>query len=192
MPTIMERLRDLDARAVRLSTGLVRESTVADLRRPTPCEGWDLADLLGHMTAQHRGFAAAARGAGGEAAVWAVAQDADPVAAYEAAAADVVTAFAAVDDPEQPFTLPEFSTGPDFPARLAVGFHFLDYVVHAWDVAVTLGVPFTPDADLVEAALPIALAVPPASPVFADPLPAAPDADPLTRVLTWLGRSPRG
>ncbi|MGW5354654.1 TIGR03086 family metal-binding protein [Streptomyces sp. NPDC004031] len=191
MPTVMERLRDLDARAVRLSTGLVRESTVADLRRPTPCEGWDLADLLGHMTAQHRGFAAAARGAGGEAAVWAVAQDADPAAAYEAAAADVVAAFAAVDDPEQPFTLAEFSTGPDFPARLAVGFHFLDYVVHAWDVAVTLGVPFTPDADLVEAALPIALAVPPASPVFADPLPAAPDADALTRVLTWLGRSPR-
>ncbi|MFI0940194.1 TIGR03086 family metal-binding protein [Streptomyces sp. NPDC021020] len=190
MPIELERLRVLDARAVRLSTGLVRQSTVADLRRPTPCEGWDLADLLGHMTAQHRGFAAAARGAGGDAAVWAATREADPAAAYEAAAADVVTAFAEVADPGQPFTLPEFSTGPDFPARLAIGFHFLDYVVHAWDVAVALGLPFTPDADLTEAALPIALAVPPASPVFAAPRPAAPDADALTRILSWLGRTP--
>ncbi|MFI0898559.1 TIGR03086 family metal-binding protein [Streptomyces sp. NPDC020983] len=191
MPTDIERLRDLDARAVRLSTGLVRQSTVADLHRPTPCEGWDLADLLGHMTAQHRGFAAAARGAGGGTAAWAVVEHADPAAAYAAAAADVTAAFASVGDPEQPFTLPEFSTGPDFPARLAMGFHFLDYLVHAWDVAVALGVPFTPDADLAEAALPIALAVPDSSPAFAGALPAAADADALTRVLTRLGRAPR-
>lgn len=191
MPIVFERLRDLDARAVRLSTGLVRQSTVADLSRPTPCEGWDLADLLAHMTAQHRGFAAAARGAGGDTAAWAVTRDADPAGAHEAAAAEVTAAFAGVGDPEQPFTLPEFSTGPDFPAHRAVGFHFLDYVVHAWDVAVTLGVPFTPGPGLVEAALPIAEAVPLDSPAFTAPLPVPPDADPTTRLLTRLGRTPR-
>ncbi|NUP44407.1 MAG: TIGR03086 family protein, partial [Streptomyces sp.] len=81
MPIEWSRVRDLDARAVRLSAELVRQSTVADLHRPTPCAGWDLADLLGHMTAQHRGFAAAARGAGGEAAAWVVTAEPDPAAA---------------------------------------------------------------------------------------------------------------
>ena len=39
---------------------------------PTPCEGWTLADLLAHMTVQHRGFAAAARGLGADPDVWRV------------------------------------------------------------------------------------------------------------------------
>lgn len=186
-----DRVLDLDARAVRLSTGLVRASTVADLRRPTPCAGWDLADLLAHMTAQHRGFAAAARGAGGDPAAWAVIGAADPVAAYQAAAADAGTAFAAVSGAEQPFTLPEFTTKKSFPAVVAIGFHFLDYVVHAWDVAATLGVPFTAEPDLLEAALPPALAVPAASAAFAPELPAPPDAGTLARILTRLGRTPR-
>src|SRR5690348_12552631 len=116
MRTDLDRVLDLDARAVRLSTGLVRASTVADLRRPTPCAGWDLADLLAHMTAQHRGFAASARGAGGDPAAWAVTEAADPVAAYEAAAADACAAFATVSDAEQPFALPEFTTASTFPA----------------------------------------------------------------------------
>lgn len=191
MPTDFDRLRALDTRAVALSTGLVRQSTVTDLRRPTPCAGWDLDALLAHMTAQHRGFAAAARGRGADPAAWETTADADPVAAYAAAAADVTSAFAAARSAEQPFTLPEFRTGPDFPARQAVGFHFLDYVVHAWDVAATLGLPFAPEPDLVAAALPIALAVSPDSPAFAAALPLPAGAGPLAHLLTRLGRDPR-
>jgi uncharacterized protein (TIGR03086 family) len=190
MRTNLDRIRDLDARAVALSTGLVRASTVADLPRPTPCAGWDLADLLAHMTAQHRGFAAAARGDGGDPAAWAVTASTDPVAAHEAAATDVVAAFAGVSDAEVPFTLPEFTTATTFPAGQAIGFHFLDYVVHAWDVAATLGVPFTADADLLDAALPLALAVPASSPAFAPELPAADGSGTLARILSRLGRTP--
>ncbi|NUS12522.1 MAG: TIGR03086 family protein, partial [Streptomyces sp.] len=115
----------------------------------------------------------------------------DPAAAYAPAAADVVAAFAGVTGPDQPFVLPEFGTDTPFPAARAMGFHLLDYVVHAWDVAAALDLPFTPDADLVAAALPIALAVPPTSPAFADPLPAGEGGGPLARVLTTLGREPR-
>lgn len=189
MPIDLERIRALDARAVRLSTGLVRQTTVADLARDTPCAGWRLVDLLAHMTAQHRGFAAAARGHGGDVALWAPAADADPVAAHEAAAADVLSAFADVADADRPFTLPEFSNGRGFPAARAIGFHFLDYAVHAWDVATTLGIPFTPDADLLDAALPLALAVPTASTAFAPALAAPPETDTLGRILTRLGRA---
>lgn len=191
MPIDLDRVRELDAQAVRLSTGLVRQSTVADMRRPTPCAGWNLGDLLGHMTAQHRGFAAAARGAGGERAAWAVIETATPVTDHEAAAVDVTAAFAGVTGAEVPFVLPEFPAGRPFPAAQAIGFHFLDYVVHAWDVAAALDLPFAPDTGLLEAALPLALAVPPTSTAFAGPLPAPEDAGPLVRILSALGRTPR-
>src|SRR6266516_204879 len=54
---------DLDARVVRATVGLVSQVGPADLARPTPCAGWTLGDLIGHMTAQHDGWTGgAARG----------------------------------------------------------------------------------------------------------------------------------
>ncbi|MBT2440825.1 TIGR03086 family protein [Streptomyces sp. ISL-36] len=185
-----DRLRGLHARVIRDSVTLVRRVTPEDLTRPTPCSGWDLADLLAHMTAQHHGFAAAAVGHGHDLAHWRV-----PPWGYEAAAERVLTAFAAVDGPEQPFALPEFGAGRTFPARRAVGFHFLDYVAHSWDVARSLGRAYDPGPDVLAAALPIAGAVPdddfrraPASPFRPGLAPAA-DAGPLERILAMLGRS---
>ncbi|PRC51826.1 TIGR03086 family protein, partial [Mycobacterium sp. ITM-2017-0098] len=66
----------------------------------TPCAGWTLADLLTHMTVQHHGFAASARGDGADVSVWrtepfADAITADPAGTYAAAAHDVLDAFAA-------------------------------------------------------------------------------------------------
>lgn len=190
-------LISLHARAVRDSVTLVRRVTPDDLPRPTPCSAWTLADLLAHMTAQHHGFAAAARGDGRDPAHWAVHPlGADPVARYAAAADDVMAAFAAVGTPDQPFALPEFTTARTFPAHRAIGFHLIDYLVHSWDVARTLGLDYAPGPALVEAALPIAYAVPdddsrrtPGS-AFRPALAAAAHAGPLEQILTALGRSP--
>ncbi|MEU9110357.1 TIGR03086 family metal-binding protein [Streptomyces sp. NPDC048483] len=191
-------LRGLDDRAVRDSVTVVRRVTPADLSRPTPCAAWTLAELLAHMTVQHRGFAAAARGDGQDLAHWAAGPPArDPVARYAAAADDVIAAFAEVTSPNAPFALPEFTTDRSFPALQAIGFHFIDYVVHGWDVARTLGLPYDPDPALLQAALPIARAVPsgddyrlaPGS-AFRPGLPADDDASALDRILTTLGRSP--
>ena len=52
--------------AVTASVDVVNAVTLDDLDRPTPCAGWNLADLLAHMTVQHYGFAAAARGNGAD------------------------------------------------------------------------------------------------------------------------------
>ncbi|MGZ6678556.1 MAG: maleylpyruvate isomerase N-terminal domain-containing protein, partial [Nocardioides sp.] len=41
--------------------GLVRRAAEASLALATPCEGWDLGALLGHMIGQNRGFATAVR-----------------------------------------------------------------------------------------------------------------------------------
>src|SRR5262249_6223605 len=125
-----------------------------------PCGDWTLADLIGHLTAQHRGFAAAARGHGADLANWAVRTDPDLVTRYRDAAGDVVAAFAAVPEPDAPFALPEITTRVSFPARQAISFHLIDYVVHSWDLARSLGAPDGLDEELVRAALPIARAVP--------------------------------
>lgn len=188
--------------AVATSVDVVSFVMTDDLSRPTPCAGWDLADLLTHMTVQHRGFAAAARGAGADLSIWrpetvADAVAADPVAAYAAAAADVIDAFAGVNVLERTVALPEFGVGAAFPASLAIGFHLVDYLVHGWDVARTLGKPFDPPSEVVATALPLALAVPDGgfrtdtkSP-FGPTIPPSEQAGDLDRILTHLGRDPR-
>ncbi|MFC9970312.1 TIGR03086 family metal-binding protein [Spirillospora sp. NPDC127200] len=189
-------IRELDRRAVQAGVDVVAHLTGADLDRSTPCEGWAARDLLAHMTVQHHGFAAAARGTGGDPAVWAVRPLADdPVKAYAAAAEEVLTAFAEPGVLDRHFTLAEFQ-GRTFPAPMAIGFHFIDYVVHGWDMARTLGLPYELDDDLAEAALRTALRVPDDDRRTAPNAPFRPalapsGSSPLDRVLTHLGRSPR-
>ena len=201
MHTIAD-VRPLHRTAVLASVDVVGAVTANDLSRPTPCAGWSLADLLAHMTVQHHGFAAAARGAGAEPAVWEAANmsdavAADPVGTYAAAAADVLDAFAADGVLDAAFALPEFGPGATFPGALAIGFHFVDYVVHGWDVARAIDAPFELPADVVAAVLPFVLAVPdgeyrtiagaPFGPAVATH-DAATDFD---RILSQLGRSPQ-
>ena len=127
---------DLDAQAVRGPRPPGGPASPADLARPTPCAGWTLPDLLAHMTAQHDGFAAAAAGEGADLVRWQTgAPAADPVGEYAAAAERVLAAFAAAGVLAREFALPQISTKLRFPAAEAIGFHFVDYVVHGWDVA---------------------------------------------------------
>jgi uncharacterized protein (TIGR03086 family) len=195
-------LRPLHRRAVEASVDVVSAVTAEDLAKATPCAGWNLADLLTHMTVQHRGFAAAARGQGADLAIWqpdtvAEAVRADPVGAYSAAAADVIDSFAGADVLDAPFALPELAPTGTFPGAMAIGFHYVDYVVHGWDVARTIGRPFELPADVVAGALPLALAVPDGDfrtfegAVFAPPLPSTDQGDDFDRILTYLGRSPQ-
>ena len=184
------------------SVKVVSLVTSDDLTLATPCVGWNLADLLAHMTVQHRGFAAAARGHGDDEAVWqadtvAAAVAADPAGSYAEAAGEVLDAFAAVDVLDGEFALPEFGPGAMFPAAMAIGFHYVDYVVHGWDVARTLGQSYELPVDVVAAALPLALVVPDGDFRTIDNAPfgpAIPSTDPagdLDRILSYLGRSPQ-
>jgi uncharacterized protein (TIGR03086 family) len=200
MHTISD-IRPAHRAAVLASVDVVGAVTRDDLRRPTPCEGWNLLDLLAHMTAQHRGFAAAARGDGDDPTVWESARVADAVAAdpggtYAAGAADVLDAFAADGVLDAAFALPELGAGASFPGALAIGFHFVDYVVHGWDVARSIGAPFALPDDVVAAALPLVFAVPDGDFRTMDGAPfgraiGVPDgATDLERIVSHLGRSP--
>lgn len=190
-------MRTIHERVVRASVAVVRHVVPADLSRPTPCAEWDLADLLAHMTVQHHGFAAAAAGDGAREECWRPRPlGADPVREYAEAAERVLAAFAPDDVLDRAFVLPEISPRP-VPARQAIGFHLVDYVAHGWDVAVSIGAPFTVDADVLRVALPIAEAVPDGErrrapgAAFAPRRPAPVGGDPLARFLALLGRSAR-
>jgi uncharacterized protein (TIGR03086 family) len=61
---------------------------------------------------------------------------------------------------DREFVLPEISPRLRFPAGQAIGFHFVDYVVHGWDVARALGVAYELEPGLLAAALDIARSVP--------------------------------
>ncbi|MGH3531603.1 MAG: TIGR03086 family metal-binding protein [Mycobacterium sp.] len=200
MQTIAD-IRPYHRIAVVASVDVVAAVTSKDLSRPTPCHGWNLLELLTHMTVQHHGFAAAARGGGADLATWqpatvADAVAADPAGSYAAAAADVLEAFAADGVLDTTFALPEFGPGATFPGALAVGFHFVDYVVHGWDVARAIGSSFELSADVLAAVLPLALAVPDGDFRTADGAPFGPavtatdDASDLDRILRHLGRLP--
>jgi uncharacterized protein (TIGR03086 family) len=195
-------IRPLHRIAVLASVDVVSLITADDLRLVTPCEGWNLADLLAHMTVQHRGFAAAARGRGDDEAVWqtdtvAAAVAADPAGAYADAAAEVLDAFAGADVLDSEFALPDFGPGAVFPAAMAIGFHYVDYVVHGWDVARTLGQSYQLPVDVVAAAVPLALVVPDGdfrtidNAPFGPAIPSTDPADDLGRILAYLGRSPQ-
>jgi uncharacterized protein (TIGR03086 family) len=184
----------LDAQAVRASVDLVSQMTVQDLARPTPCADWTLHGLLRHMIAQHHGFAAAA-GGHGDLARWRIRPlDGDPVGAYRAAAECALGAFAADGVLDRDFPLPEIKPG-GFPARQAVSFHFVDYVVHSWDVARTLNVPVRLDPALLDVALTVAEAVPASDARVAPgaafaPSVAWPGGSRLDQIVALLGRSP--
>ncbi|WP_250036346.1 TIGR03086 family metal-binding protein [Paractinoplanes maris] len=186
-------VRAADATTVRATISLVRSVSGADLERPTPCAGWNLRELLAHLTAQHRGFAAAASGHGAGPEPWREDPLApDPVGAYRAAADEVIAAFGPEDVLDREFALAGIGT---VPGRLAIGFHLVDYVAHGWDVARALGAAWTLPDDVLSAALPVAEMVPddesrsaPGA-AFAARQPYAGN-DPLDRILALLGRSP--
>jgi uncharacterized protein (TIGR03086 family) len=197
MRTIDADLRRPDAIAVRAGAALVARLGPADLDRPTPCAGWDVRALLAHMTVQHRGFAAAAAGRATGLSFWRPdPTEPDPISRYADSADQVLAAFAPDEVLDRPFLLPEVSTERPLPARTAIGFHLVDYVVHGWDVAAAVGARFDLPADVLSAALAIARDVPDGpnrqrpGASFAPGLPTPPEAGPMTEILTRLGRSP--
>jgi uncharacterized protein (TIGR03086 family) len=150
------------------------------------------------MTVQHRGFAAAAagEGAGFDWTPRPLVGSEDFVAAYAEAAHGALRAFEELGVLERAFALPEIPAAPSFPGVQAVGFHFIDAVVHGWDVARSLGVEYSMPEEFGELAVRIALGVPGGayreSPgaSFGPVVGAPAEATPLEVVLGALGRSP--
>ena len=190
-------IRELDRRAMGVTAGLVAGIRPAQLDNPTPCGQWLLRDLLAHIVGQYHGFALA--GSGQRAGLDAFRPrpvSEDMAGAYAAAAALVTGAFAGDGVLDRKFYLPEIGDGGPYSARMAIGFHFVDEVVHAWDLAKSIGASAEFDDEVLDAALSISARVPNAPDgrgagfafgLGGDPGPGAPTLD---RIVMLLGRRP--
>ncbi|MBA3905696.1 MAG: TIGR03086 family protein [Pseudonocardiales bacterium] len=181
----------LHGRALRRATEVIVEVRSADLTRATPCAGWDLHELLAHCIGQNHGFADAV--AGLDAPTSAFAPRPPAPGTWEVSAERVHAAFRAAD-PDRLVRLVEFGPEARFPVASALGFHLLDTVVHTWDVATSLELPFRPDDDLLVAVANAAWQVPTGAarerPGAAfGPVLAVVDADPWAATLAQLGRA---
>ena len=123
-----------------MTEAVVEQVRKEHLDLPTPCARWTLRQLLAHMIGQNHGFAAAADGELTDRTAWADREFGDePAAAFAESSAAVSRSFARDGVLDSQMWLPEVRGGQMFPAATAIGFHFVDYVVHGWDVARAIG-----------------------------------------------------
>lgn len=185
--------RPHDQQALDLSRQVVDQITEAQLELPTPCAPWNARELLSHMVSQHLRFAAVARGEDPEqaCALDKAELGEDPVATYREAAALVTEAFAGGED-DTVLLLPEIGT--PVPLGILISFHTFDFVVHGWDLAVSIGARYAPPAELSSLAYEIGKLIPDSSRTpegsFAPVVAVGSDADELARLLGLAGRDP--
>ncbi|HSK95166.1 MAG TPA: TIGR03086 family metal-binding protein [Euzebyales bacterium] len=160
---------------------------------PSPCEGWTVRDIAGHIVwgqEQLRHWATGQRysrrdGAPGAAQPGDLAGD-DPVATWRAARSAADTA---LDDGAlgRTVTLPGLGAVP-LPAIMPL--MVTDLLAHAWDIGHALGLHVRVDADLIAGSFAWARDNIMRVPGFFGPeLAAPPDADEQTRWLAYLGRA---
>jgi uncharacterized protein (TIGR03086 family) len=159
---------------------------VRDLARPTPCDGWLLADLLAHMIGQHRGFARAVRD--GTAAAEAYAPVGFTPDAWHGSVTALLTAFAHADLDRLTFAV-ELSSRP-IPNSRIVEAQLLDTVVHTWDIGQAVGEDFRPRAETIAIVAALASSIPDAArgPGAAFGQPTASDGTPWAHTLALVGR----
>lgn len=171
----------------------VAEVADADWKLPTPCEQWNAAQVLRHACGDQLAYTAAITGSGGPTENPfdpAGEPPADPQALLATALDGSTRAFATVNPGAQavPSPLPQ---GP-LPAETVVGAAALDAAVHAWDIAVAVGLPSPLSADLSTLLMPAAttLAEPLRGFAYAPALDPQPGDDATAELLRYLGRRP--
>jgi uncharacterized protein (TIGR03086 family) len=159
---------------------------------PTPCEGWNVRELLNHIIA---GNLWAAELAGGRTiAEVGSALDGDMLgtdvaAAYDASADAAAQAFEAPGAMDAPCAV---SYGP-VPGSVYAGHRLVDVLIHGWDLATATGQPADLDPQLVEACWDVVrpqLSLLQASGAFGTEVSGRMgDANPQTSLLAVLGRT---
>ena len=163
-------------------TAVVRE--VRDWGAATPCEGWDALDLLDHVIAGQRDFAARQ---GREVPLFDGSRQ--QMATQWAKHAAALSALAG----DEEFIMRPMKTalGEMTVGEALIRFHAFDLIVHRWDLARSQGVDarFTDaEIDCVEESLELFGDAAYTPGILGESVPVADDADPQTRLLGRLGR----
>lgn len=181
----------LDDAALALLTYDVALLDDAELTRATPCSGWHVADLIRHMNAQHDAMAASVHGIGELTDELAdeLADD-DPRAQFANSAARWTLAMSSnVSEIRVP------GIADPLAKEQVRAVHFVDMLVHRWDLAKALGRPVVTAPALIRAALPIAAFAnaagsPLAGSAYQPQFAASVTATPTERLVALLGRDP--
>ncbi|MFD1147020.1 TIGR03086 family metal-binding protein [Saccharothrix hoggarensis] len=181
-------LLDLNRSALDLNLKLWADLDEAHLDLPTPCAGWTVYELLRHQVESTLSFTAAVTGA----PVAEPASD-DMLTAYRAASDAVTEAFRGDGVLERVMEFPGYGLRP---GKSLVAAHFVDNLVHAWDLCRAIGVDSTLDTEPATAAYRMARYYPTTPDVrgpgaaFALPVDVPEDAPITDRLVGLLGRSP--
>jgi uncharacterized protein (TIGR03086 family) len=184
--------RPHNRQALDLNQQVVDQLAEAQFDLPTPCPPWAVRELLSHMVSQHLRFAAVARGEDPEQAcpLDKAELGEDPVATYREAS-ELVTESFATGDYDAVRLLPEIGT--PLPLSVLISFHTFDFVVHGWDLAVSIGAPYAPPAELSSFAYKVGELIPDTSRApggaFAPVVEVGSDADELAKLLGLAGRT---
>lgn len=188
-----DRLRGLHRRGMALSRDAVAAVGEGPWDVPTPCDQWDLRQLVTHMTVENLWVPDLLAGATvaevGDRFDGDVLGE-DPVAAHDRA---VIAAARAAEEPGATEGTVHLSYG-DADAGFFLAQRFFDLVVHAWDVAVAIGGGIEVPDDLAQAAYdavaPMLTPQVRAAGIFGPEIEVAADGDILTRLLALTGRDP--
>ena len=118
--------------------GLVAGVRPDQMHNPTPCDKWEVQDLIDHFVGGAAMFAGAFRG--------------EPITSADTFDDAVGSFCAAIDEPgamDRVITLP-FA---ELPAPIVLELLKFDLTVHCWDLAQATGQTFEPPADVCEAGL---------------------------------------
>jgi uncharacterized protein (TIGR03086 family) len=159
-------------------------------KSPTPCDQWNVAQVLRHAAGDQLAYAAALTGSGGPSENPFTPSGDRPDDPREFLESTLSSSAAAIRPGAQDVPSP-LPLGP-LPAAIVIGAAALDAAVHAWDIAVATGRPSPLGADLAVQLLPAARTI--ADPLrgfaFAPALPPEPGDDPAAELLRYLGRDP--
>jgi uncharacterized protein (TIGR03086 family) len=168
---------------------------VAAIRReqfgdPTPCDDWDVEELLAHVVSGNLWVAPLVGGETIEEVGDRLDGDvlgADHVTAYGRSADEAAAAFGAPGAMDAPCAV---SYGP-VPGSVYCGHRLIDVLVHGWDLAEATGGNTTLPADLVDACIEVVtpqLDMLEGSGAFGSDHTVPDGASPQTKLLAWLGR----
>ena len=170
---------------------VIAAATPDDYDLPTPCSEWNTRELINHMIGALTMFRDVA--VDGKADTSLFARDLigdDALASFNAVADQTVAAWSEPGKVDGMANLP-FA---EMPAQFALQFPAMDMVVHAWDISTATGKPVAWNPELVADTLAFCESTF-SNPDFrghdfAAPVPAPEGADDLTRLVSFLGRTP--
>jgi uncharacterized protein (TIGR03086 family) len=183
------------AKAMELFAGLIATVGSEQWSLPTPCDAWNVQQLVGHVVSGQRLAARALRGEPPEGAMagpWDSSHQPgrDGPAVYRATAEELLSAFGEPGALERVVTVPAGTV----PGAVAVHLRTTEALVHGWDLARATGLGFDVPADLAEGEIafsrPMLDRIRPERRSFAPSRPISGDAPAIDRLAALLGRDP--